>query len=95
VVSASVISAVSSGPTVKLRRDLRRRRGGAGEVDAGDPRLRLGERDVAVQDAVGFSVRKDALADRDGEQGAAAACHIAPEPISNRGDAPASERKGC
>jgi hypothetical protein len=59
-------------PPGELRRDPGRRRGGAGEVDAGDPLLRLGERDVGVQDAAGLSVRKEPLARRDGEQGAVA-----------------------
>ena len=40
-------------PAVELRGDPSRRRGGVGEVDAGEPLLRLGQRDVGVQDAAG------------------------------------------
>ena len=56
-------------PAVELRRDSSLRRLRVGEVDARDPLLRLGERDVGVQDAVGLAVGEDALAGREGEHG--------------------------
>ena len=73
--SASVMSAVSSGAhCVNSAATLGRRSGWAGEVEAGDPVLWLGERDVRVQDAAGLAVREDPLARRDCHQGAGANC---------------------
>ena len=71
--SLSVIRAVSSrGPAVELLDDPRGHGRGIGEVDAGEPVLRLQQLRVRVQGPAALPVSQDSLARREREQRAGA-----------------------